>query len=161
MSTATPTTALQAGILVAFFGLFFYQWGATNIEGFLNYPFWRDMGAKMAKDDYLKLYKDHGWKLLPLLVIPFLLYTVSTIALAIYAPAYIPHWLPLGILALQMVVTTSSAFVQVPLRVQLDRKGFDSAKFNRLITTDFWLRKIPSAAEAVLVLMVLTSVAMR
>jgi hypothetical protein len=160
-ATSSPTTALQTGLLVLFFGLFFYQWGATNLEGLLNYPFWRDMGAKMTNENFVKLFSDHRWKLLPLLVIPFALYTFVTVVLVIFAPAYIPHWLLSAILGLHIVVFASSVIIQVPLRIQLDTKGFDSAKFDRLITTDIWLRKIPSAAQAVLVLIVLWLVAMR
>ena len=161
MSPETPTTILQAVLLVMFFALFFYQWGTTNLEGFLNYPFWRDMGAKMEKADFVQLYKDHGWKIVLLLVIPFLLYTVVAVALLLYPPTYIPRWVLLGVCGLQIVVFTSSVFVQVPLRVRLDREGYDAAKFQRLITTDFWLRKIPSAAQAILVLVALWHVVMR
>ena len=37
-------SVLQAVLLVLFFWLFFYQWGAANLQGFLNYPMMRDMG---------------------------------------------------------------------------------------------------------------------
>ncbi len=161
MPIATPPTVLQAVLMVIFFGLFFYQWGATNLEGFLNYPLWRDMGGKMTKDDYVELFAAHRLKLLPLLVIPFALYTVVTVALVVLAPKYLPRQLLFAILGLQAVVFLSSVIVQAPLRVQLDTRGHDPAKSGRLITTDLWLRKIPSAAQAILVTTVLWIVVRR
>jgi hypothetical protein len=153
-------SVLQSVLLMMFFGLFFYQWGAANLEGFLNYPWIRDLGELLSKDDWIRTRTAPFAKIFPLLVIPFALSIVATIALAFQAPPFIPRWVILIVLVLQAVIATSTILVQGPIQVQLN-SGFDREAVDRLITTDFWLRKVPLQIEGALVFYALWRVVAR
>jgi len=154
-------TKMQGALLVSFFALFFYQWGATNLEGLLNYPFWRDMGRVMANNDFIQLRANHVAKIFPLVVIPFFLALAVTISLVFAAPAFIPRWQLLVVAGLHTAIALSTILLQIPIQAQLSRTGYDAAAFDRLIMTDVVLRKIPAAGEAVFVLLILWRVVMR
>lgn len=145
-------SSLQGMLLVLFFWLFFYQWGAANLEGFMNYPMMRDMGEIMTKEDYTRLRGEATVKVFPLLVIPFGLSILATIALTVFAPPFIPRWVLFIILGLQAIITSSTIFIQAPIQFQLNATGHDLATAVRLITTDFWLRKVPLQIEGAFVL---------
>jgi hypothetical protein len=161
MPQATELTLVQGVLLVMFFGLFFYVWGAANLEGLMNYPFWRDMGPMMTNENFIKLRADHLWKIAPLLVIPFVALVLVTTALAFLAPPFVPRWALVVVLALELVGGVSTIFIQVPIQLQHNAQGYDLATFNRLITTDFWLRKVPRFIEAPFVMFVLWRVLFR
>jgi len=161
MPQATEVTLVQGVLLVMFFGLFFYVWGAANLEGLMNYPFWRDMGQMMTNENFIKLRADHLWKIAPLLVIPFVTLVLVTAALVVLAPPFVPRWALVVVLGLELVGGLSTIFIQVPIQLQHNSTGYDLASFNRLITTDFWLRKAPRFIEAPLVMFVLWRVIFR
>ena len=152
-----PPSTLQSVLLVMFFALFFYQWGAANLEGFLNYPLLRDIGELISKDDWISTRTP---KIFPLLVIPFGLSILVTITLAFLAPPFVPRGVIYFILALQVVIAGSTILVQGPIQFQLN-SGFDRAVVDRLITTDFWLRKVHLQVEGMLVIYVLWRVVAR
>ena len=58
------------------------------------------------------------------------------------------------------VIAVSTILVQVPIQLQLN-SGFDRAAAIRLITTDFWLRKVPLHVEGAFVLYALWRVVVR
>jgi len=146
---------LQTVLLVAFFCLFFSVWGAGNLEGWMNYPFWRDMGAMMTNEEFKQLRADHHWKIVPSLVVPYAIFGLVTIALAIAPPPSIPRWAMLIIVALQLVSFTSTVFIQVPIQFHLSTHGYDLAALDRLITTNFWFRHLPHMAQVPLVIYLL------
>ena len=140
--------------------LFFYQWGAANLEGFSMYPFTRDMGEVVTKADWIRLREGPFARIFPLLVIPFPQSVVATIVLVSLKPPFIRRWLLLVILGLQAVIVASTILVQVPIQLQLN-SGFDRAAAIRLISTDFWLRKLPLQVEGAFVLYALWRVVVR
>lgn len=148
-------------MLVLFFALYFYRTGAGNLEALFNYPFWRDMGSMMSNEDFMRLRVDHLDKVFPLLVIPVGLMVVVTATLAIVGAPPVPRSIFIGDLALQFVAAVSTVLIQFPIQVQLTRTGFDAAALDRLITTDLWFRRLPSAGEGVLVLIGLWRVVAR
>lgn len=148
-------SSFQGVLLVCFFGLFFYVWGAANLEGLMNYPFWRDMGPMMTNENFIKLRADHLWKIVPLLVAPFGLLVLITAALVMWPPPFLSRWVFVAILALELVSVVSTIVIQAPIQILHHSQGYDLAAFERLITTDFWLRKVPRFLEALLVAFVL------
>ena len=149
-----PTT-LRTALLVLFFALYFYRVGAGNLEAFLNYPFWRDMGPMMSNADFISLREDHMWKVFPLLVLPVVMLPLATALLAILGASPVPRWAFLGALALQLIAVISTVLIQFPIQVQLTQSGFDAGVLDRLIVTDFWLRRMPSLGEGIFVLIAL------
>jgi hypothetical protein len=157
----TEFSLVQKAFLIMFFGLFFYVWGAANLEGLLNYPFWRDMGPMMTNEDFIKLRSDHLWKIAPLLVLPVAVLAMVTLSLVFLGPPSIPRWALIAILCLELISVLSTIFIQIPIQFQHNREGYDLASFNRLITTDFWFRKLPRFIEAPFVVFVLWRVISR
>ena len=154
-------TTFQAVLLILFFALYFYRVGAGNLEGLLNYPFWRDMGPMMSNEDFMRLREDHMWKVFPLLVLPVVTLPIVTAMLAVTGAPPVPRWVFAGALTLQLVAVLSTILIQFPIQVQLTQTGFDAAALDRLIVTDLWFRKIPSLVEGVFVLIALWRVIAR
>jgi len=124
------------------------------------YPFTRDMGEVVTKADWIRLREGPFARIFPLLVIPFAQSVVATIVLVSLKPPFIRRWLLLVILGLQAVIVASTILVQVPIQLQLN-SGFDRAAAIRLISTDFWLRKLPLQVEGAFVLYALWRVVVR
>jgi hypothetical protein len=53
---------------------------------------------------------------------------------------------------LQIVVWVSTATIQIPIQLQLATQGNSAALLERLMETNWWFRRIPYAACAVLFL---------
>ena len=161
MPADNQISTLQGALLVSFFALFFYVWGTTNLEGLMNYPFWRDMGALIPNEDFIKLRATHGWKIFPLLVAPLFLLQAVTLALVFLAPPIVPRWALYVILALEAAYMLATVFLEIPIHQQHDKTGYDLALFDRLITIDIWLRKLPRLIEAPFVVFLLWRVVKR
>ncbi|MBX9584231.1 MAG: hypothetical protein K2X87_28360 [Gemmataceae bacterium] len=159
--TDPPARPAAAAVLVAYLALLFYGLGAGLLEQLLNYPMWRDMGARMADADFTATRRDHLWRIVPLLVIPVALRFPATVFLLARRPAFVPRWAVLVALACQAVGWASSALIQIPIQSALTDHGYSDALLDRLIVTDFWLRVLPSVVEAGVGLFLLRRVAAR
>jgi hypothetical protein len=82
---------------------------------------------------------------LTFLVAPLLLGTAFTILMLWSRPAAIPAWSVWTAIAAQAVVWTSTVTIQVPIQLQLSDHGLSVELVERLIETNFWLRRIPYA----------------
>jgi hypothetical protein len=134
-------------LFVAYVALLFFGLGAAMLESFLNYPMWRDLGTRMTNDDFVANRRAHEWRIYPLLVVPLLLRVPVTLALLWRRPDFVPRWVVLAALAVQVVGWSSSAVIQIPIQMQLTHEGFSDAQFARLIVTDLWLRAVPFWCE--------------
>ena len=86
------------------------------------------------------------------LVAPALLGTLCTALLLRFRPAAIPLWSVWVAVALQMVVWVSTATIQLPMQLELAAHGYSAPLVERLIETNWWLRRLPYAACAVVFL---------
>jgi hypothetical protein len=84
--------------------------------------------------------------------VPAALGTVFTIALLRFRPTPIPLWSIWVAILLQLVVWVSTATIQVPIQLQLGVQGAIPALLERLMETNWWLRRIPYAMCAALFL---------
>jgi hypothetical protein len=128
------------------FALVFYQLGTTSIESFVNYPSWRLVGV----NEFRAFHQAVGSSYIIYGVAPGLLTTILTLLLLYYRPAAIPSWAIWLAIGLQLVMWASSAAVQIPIQRQLDREGLSLPLINHLIFTNFWLRRVPTIANAIL-----------
>ena len=131
-------------IFVIAFALVFYGNGAAFIEGFVNYSSWHLIG----EGEFTAYHRFISPRVLTFLVAPALLGTVFTILMLWARPATIPVWAVCAAIAAQAVVWVSTATVQVPIQLQLSEEGLSLALIERLIETNFWLRRIPYAVCA-------------
>jgi len=122
------------------FALVWYGNGAAFIESFVNYPSWRLIGA-----EFTVYHQFISPRVLMFLVAPALLGTVFTILLLWARPATIPVWAVWAAIATHVVVWVSTATIQVPIQIQLSQHGLSAGLIDRLIETNFWLRRIPYA----------------
>jgi hypothetical protein len=128
------------------FALVLYGNGAAFVESFVNYPSWYLIGA----DSFAAYHQFIGPRVIAFLVAPALLGTVFTIALLRFRPATIPLWAVWVAFALQTIVWVSTATIQIPIQLQLGVQGAAPALLDRLIETNWWLRRIPYALCAAL-----------
>ena len=126
------------------FALVFYGNGAAFVESFVNYPSWRLIG----NDEFLAYHHFIGPRVLALLVASALLGTVFTVLMLWHRPTAIHSWAVWAAIAAQAIVWVSTATIQVPIQVQLSAHGLSLPLVERLIVTNFWLRRIPYAACA-------------
>ncbi len=126
-------------IFVFAFALIFYGNGAAFVESFVNYPSWRLIGA----ESFIDYHRFIGPRVIATLVAPAVLGTFLTIALLRFRPPAVPLWSVCVALALQVVVWVSTATIQIPIQMLLPVQGADPALLERLIVTNWWLRRIP------------------
>jgi hypothetical protein len=135
-------------IFVIAFALVFYGNGAAFIESFVNYPSWRLIGDS----EFVAYHHFISPRVLAFLVAPALLGTLFTFLMLWSRPAAIPLWAVWSAIALQVIVWVSSATIQVPIQLQLSAHGLSLPLVERLIESNFWLRRIPYAVCACLFL---------
>ena len=121
------------------FALVFYGNGAAFVESFVNYPSWPLIGS----DTFLAYHHFIGPRVLAFLVAPALLGTAFTIAMLWRRPLAIPAWAVWAAIAMQVIVWVATATIQVPIQLQLSAHGLSVELIDRLIVTNFWLRRIP------------------
>ena len=121
------------------FALVFYGTGAAFVEGFVNYPSWQLIGP----DEFITYHQFISPRVLAFLVAPLLLGTVFTILMLWSRPAAIPAWAVWAAMAAQVIVWVSTVAIQVPIQIQLGAHGRSVELLDRLIATNFWLRRVP------------------
>lgn len=126
-------------IFLIAFALVFYGTGAAFMEGFVNYPSWPLIGTS----EFVVYHRFVSPRILGYLVAPLLLGTLFTILMLWRRPAAIPRWAVWAAIVPQVVVWVATVAIQVPIQIQLSDTGGSAALFDRLIVTNFWLRRIP------------------
>lgn len=125
-----------------------YGTGAAFMESFVTYASWHLIGAA----EFRAYHQFISPRVLTFLVAPLVLGTVFTILMLWRRPAVIPAWAVWSAIATQVVVWVSTVTIQLPIQFQLSAHGRDIALIDRLIATNFWLRRIPYALCAALFL---------
>ncbi len=141
-------------IFLIAFTLVFYGTGAAFMEGFVNYSSWHLIGA----DEFVAYHRFISPRVLTFLVAPLLLGTAFTILMLWSRPAPIPAWAIWAAIAAQAVVWISTVAIQVPIQLQLSEHGSSAGLLERLIHTNFWLRRVPYAVCAALYIWMATQV---
>lgn len=131
-------------IFVIAFALVLYGNGAAFVETFVNYSSWHLIGS----DEFVAYHQFITPRVLVFLVAPALLGTVFTVLMLWARPAMIPLWAVWAAIAAQAIVWVSTATIQVPIQLQLSEHGLSLELLERLIETNFWLRRIPYAVCA-------------
>ena len=128
-------------IFLIAFALVFYGTGAAVIESFVNYPSWPLIGV----NEFMAYHQFISPRVLAFLVAPLVIGTAFTILMLWSRPGGIPAWAVWAALAAQAVVWVSTVTIQVPIQMQLGDQGLSAGLIERLIETNFWLRRIPYA----------------
>ncbi len=131
-------------IFVIAFALVYYGNGAAFIESFVNYPSWRLIGEA----EFTTYHRFITQPVLTFLVAPALLGTVFTVLLLWFRPTTVPLWAIWAAIVLQMIMWVSTATIQIPIQLQLSDSGLSLSAIDRLIETNWWLRRIPYAISA-------------
>jgi len=126
------------------FALVFYGTGAAFIESFVNYPSWHLIGSA----EFTQFHRFISPRILTYLVAPLLLGTGFTILLLWFRPSAIPNWAVWVAIGLQAIVWVSTVSIQVPIQLQLSADGLSIPLIERLIETNFWIRRVPYAVCA-------------
>ena len=145
MQTSTKTSVW---LFLITFALVFYGMGASFVESFVNYPTWRLIGAS----EFRGYHQAFGPLIICYMVIPMLITTILTMLLVWFRPALIPRWAIWLSVGLQLTIWVSTAAIQLPIQGQLSRDGLSLPLMERLIFTNWWLRKVPQIINALLFL---------
>jgi hypothetical protein len=130
------------------FALVFYGMGASFVESFVNYPTWRLIGG----NEFRAYHQTLGPLIIGYMVIPMLITTILTVLLLWLRPAPIPRWAIWLAVALQLLIWVSTVAIQLPIQAQLSRDGLSLPLIERLIFTNWWLRKVPQIINALIFL---------
>ncbi|MDA0681267.1 MAG: hypothetical protein O3A13_06645 [Proteobacteria bacterium] len=128
-------------IFLTAFALILYGNGAAFIESFVNYSSWHLIGA----DEFTTYHQFITPRILIFLVAPAFLGTAFTVLLLWFRPSLIPVRAVWAAIAVQAVVWISTLAIQIPMQIQLSEHGISPKLIERLIETNFWLRRIPYA----------------
>jgi len=151
------TTRFSTWLFLITFSLMFYGVGASFVESFVNYPTWRLIGA----GEFLNYHHTLGPLVIGYMVIPMILGTVLTITLVWFRPAGVPGWAIWLSIGLQLIIWLSTAFIQVPIQIELSSSGLSLPLVDRLITTNIWFRKVPQILNTVLFLWMMSLLLLR
>lgn len=127
---------MKRNITTWFLVLSFYCFGAGVIDSFAMYHSWLFVG----EEEFAMVHQQSGQRILLFFVFPTLVLTIITIMMFWHRPVIIPKRLLWFAFSCQMISWISSAFIQIPIQMQLD-SGKDIELLNKLITTD-WIRII-------------------
>ena len=126
----------------------FYGVGASFVESFVNYPTWRLIGT----NEFRAYHQAFGPLVIRYMVIPMIIGTMLTILLLWFRPAPIPRWGIALAVVLQLIIWTSTATLQLPIQAQMSANGLSVPLIDRLMFTNWWLRKVPQIINALLFL---------
>ena len=130
------------------FVLVFYGIGASFVESFVNYPTWRLVGA----NEFRAYHQALGPLIIGYMVIPMLITTILTMLLLRFRPVPLPQWAIWLAVVLQLIVWVSTAAIQLPIQMRLSRDGLSLPLIERLIVTNWWLRKVPQIINGIVFL---------
>jgi hypothetical protein len=139
---------MRRWIFLLAFALVFYGNGAAFVESLVNYPSWHLIGA----NDFTAYHRFISPRVIAFLVAPALLGTILTMLLLWVRPAAIPIWSVWVTVLLQVGVWVSTATIQLPIQLHLSAEGFSASLVDRLMETNWWFRRVPYAACAVMFL---------
>jgi hypothetical protein len=142
------STKSSVWLFLLTFALVFYGMGASFMESFVNYPTWPLIGA----NEFRAYHQAASPLIIRYMVIPFLITTVFTVSLLWLRPVPIPGWALWLSVALQLVAWISTAAIQLPIQWQLSRDGLSLPLIERLIFTNWWLRRVPNLINSFLFL---------
>lgn len=141
-------TKASAWLFLITFALVFYGMGASFIESFVNYPTWPLIGA----DEFRAFHQALSPLVVGYMVIPLMLASLLTVALLWLRPTAIPRWAIALSIALQLVAWVSTFTIQIPIQMELSSAGLSLPLIERLIVTNWWLRRVPMLINSVLFL---------
>lgn len=145
MQTATKPSSW---LFLITFALVFYGMGASFVESFVNYPTWPLIGANEFRGYHQALSR----QIIRYMVFPLLVATVLTISLLWLRLAPIPRWAIWLSIVLQLITWVSTFAIQIPIQMQLSRDGLSLPLIERLILTNWWLRRVPHLVNTFLFL---------
>jgi hypothetical protein len=137
------TSSKGKWIQPAFFLLVFYTFGASMMDSFVVYHTWRFTGEA----EFAMMHQASGKRIVAVFVIPTLIMTVFLILLFWHRHRSVSRRLIWLALIFTIIPWLSSAFIQIPMQIELD-KGRNDQLLNKLITSD-WIRVIPSFGLAI------------
>jgi hypothetical protein len=138
-------------------GLVCYGNGAAFIESFVNYPSWHLIGA----GEFRAYHHFIGPRIIALQVAPALLGTLCTALLLWCPPPRVPRRAIWAALGLQLVIWVATLAVQLPIQRHFSAYGWSAPLGDRLMATNFWMRRLPYGACAVLFLWMAARLAAR
>jgi hypothetical protein len=136
------------------FALVFYGMGASFVESFVNYPTWRLVGA----NEFRVYHQALSPLVIGYMVIPMLITTILTVLLLWFRSVPLPRWAIWLAVVLQLIIWISTAAIQLPIQAQLSSDGLSLPLIERLIFTNWWLRKVPQIINALLFLWLMSLV---
>ena len=145
--TPIQTSSKNSSLLFLItFSMVFYGTGAAFVESFVNYPTWRHIGA----DEFKTYHQAFSPLILGFLVFPLIVTTLLSISLLWFRPGAIPRWSIWLAVILQLITWVSTVAIQVPIQMQLSSDGLSIPLIDRLIVTNFWLRRVPHLISTIL-----------
>ncbi|MBK8467307.1 MAG: hypothetical protein IPL32_15930 [Chloracidobacterium sp.] len=126
------------------FAFVFYGMGASFIESFVNYPTWKLIGP----NEFLTYHNAISPLIIGYLVAPMVLGTLLTGLLLWFRPQAIPVWALWTAFGLQVFVWISTVTIQIPIQIELSNSGLSIPAIDKLLITNFWLRRIPYTIDA-------------
>jgi hypothetical protein len=138
MNATEFTSSHARWVTPIFFVIAFYGFGAAMMDSFVVYHTWKFIGAA----DFAVAHMESGSRIVPFFVLPMLVMTLFEVLLFWHRPKVISKNLVWAALICTIIPWLSSAFIQIPMQMELD-KGKNDELLQQLITTD-WIRVIPT-----------------
>lgn len=125
--------------------LAFYVFGGGIVNSLVAYRTWPAVGA----NEFPAFHQIDSSLIIPLFVIFFFLSFIPQVLLFWFRPMVISRWLVWLALLFNLITLVSTITIQIPIQVELDKR-FSLELIERLISTDFFYRRIPMLLMAII-----------
>ena len=126
----------KSWIIILFFILSFYCFGAGMMDSFAMYHSWLFVG----ENEFSEMHQAVGKRIILIVVLPMLVLTALCVLLLWHRPSAVSKRSVIAALLTLLAGWASSAFIQIPMQVELD-KGKNAALLEQLIHSD-WIRVV-------------------
>lgn len=106
-----------------------YCTGASWMLQFVCYPTYKFVGDK----EFVPFHVSFGQRLMVAAVLPMVAVCLGTFALLFVAPVGVPSWVPVVAAICGAVILVTTAFLEVPKHLKLDKEGKSNAVLEALV----------------------------
>lgn len=130
-----------------------YCMGASWMLQFVCYPTYLLVGEK----EFVPFHISFGRRLLAAAVIPMVITNFASLALPFIQPSATPQWAGLAVAACAIVILGTTAILEVPKHMRLDKEGKSDALLNALVRDNLPRTFCWTLASLLLVYMVIST----
>jgi hypothetical protein len=132
-------------LVIVCFALAWYDLSTAWLAQRVTYPLF----AHVDRESFATYHAAYDERIPFPVILPAILLMNASVLLVWWHPSVVPNWAVWTGVSLQLAIALSTAFLQVPAHLQLEKNGFSSQIHSRLVSTS-WIRTAGYSAHGLL-----------